>query len=264
MSLADQIAGFKVRFAERSHSPTFKPHFEHLHGSVITNTNEISEDTSIILGDRGKKRFPPMASQTKDYKPHKKPIGPPHRINSPPRGKRCIQVKHNSEEIEMQSKRHLLPAVRKSDYDVAWSKKGKVLGPDGKPVSMREPENYNLETTMNRKQRLIGELDRRNGIGTSNPGDLPFKTSEHAPDFFKEGGIIPGSTIQMRQSTKPVPKKNENDAAQTSNKKLEATYGKMKARLERDYDIAQVNSLTVSFLQFICFTVFLTFCCVHV
>lgn len=245
MSIAEQIEGFKVRFAERNHYPVAKPHYEHLHGSVIVH--EPVEENSIVLGDKGKKRFDPMLSKSKEYKPHKRPITPPIRLNTPPHGKRCIQVKQSSGEgSDMQSKRHLLPAARKSDYDVSWSKKGKVLGPDGKSVAIREPENYNLETTMNRKQRLISELDRRNGINTANPGDLPFKSSEQAPDFYKEGGIIPGSSIQMRNTTKPVPKKNENDAAQTSNKKLEATFGKMKARLDRDYDVSQVHALTVS------------------
>ncbi len=53
----------------------------------------------------------------------------------------------------------------------------------------------------------------------------------------------------MRQSAKPFPKKDTANSTTTRTKKLEATYGKMKQRLEKEYDVNQVLSLTVSILR---------------
>ena len=93
---------------------------------------------------------------------------------------------------------------------------------------------------MNRKQRVSGPLETRNGIEAATPGDKPLKKVEHAPGYYQEGGLIPGSTIQERKSTNPLAGKSK--VQMTSSGKLEATYGAMQKRLQYEYDKAQIFS----------------------
>ena len=51
-----------------------------------------------------------------------------------------------------------------------------------------------LEKEMGSKRRIWTMEERRNGISMRNPGDKYYKASEQFPTYYKEGGLIPGST----------------------------------------------------------------------
>ena len=51
-----------------------------------------------------------------------------------------------------------------------------------------------LEKIINRKKRIWSIEQKRNGMKVRIPGDKYYKCSEHFPTYFKEGGLIPGST----------------------------------------------------------------------
>lgn len=55
-----------------------------------------------------------------------------------------------------------------------------------------------LESTMNKKKKVISLDQRRNNYRGGNPGDKSYRYSECSPDFFKEGGLIVGSTNRIR------------------------------------------------------------------
>ena len=40
-------------------------------------------------------------------------------------------------------------------------------------------------------------MKKRNGIDMRNPGDKYYKASEQFPTYYKDGGLIPGSTIAI-------------------------------------------------------------------
>lgn len=249
-SVEEFIPGFKLKFAEKKHDPSLTVN-DHMRASMVVNAMHILEEPSIILGEKGRRRFSPMYSTVEEFKGGKRHITPPKRTNSPPRGKRYIPHHQSSGEINMQSKKHLFASsMKRSDTTdmpkVGWNTKGRVMDETGTPAALKQSQIYNVESTMNRKQRILSEVDKRNGIPAARSGDLPFKSSEHEAGFFETGGLIPGSTNTLKPSGKPTMKKNENSSAQVATKKLEATYGKMKARLEIEYDVSQVKSLTVS------------------
>ena len=77
-------------------------------------------------------------------------------------------------------------------------------------------------------------------------GDKPYKEVNHETDFYKKGGLIPGSSIGLKTSGKPTIKKPSDTTKGTNTKKLEATYSKYLERLEKEYDVTQVHTLTVS------------------
>ena len=54
-----------------------------------------------------------------------------------------------------------------------------------------------LEKEMGGKKRIWTMEQKRNGIDLRNPGDKYYKASEEFPTYYKDGGLIPGSTIAI-------------------------------------------------------------------
>ena len=50
---------------------------------------------------------------------------------------------------------------------------------------------------MSRKKRIFSLNQQRNGMITTNLGDKNYKNVDNSPDFFKEGGLIVGSTNRI-------------------------------------------------------------------
>lgn len=57
---------------------------------------------------------------------------------------------------------------------------------------------------MQGKVRIPGIESQRNNIGVSSLGDKAYKYPEYEPNFYKAGGLIPGSTQKPRSSTNPL------------------------------------------------------------
>ena len=56
---------------------------------------------------------------------------------------------------------------------------------------------YGIESVMTRKKRILSLYEQRNKMINTNPGDKDYKCVENSPDFFKEGGLIVGSTNKI-------------------------------------------------------------------
>ena len=64
----------------------------------------------------------------------------------------------------------------------------------------KHDNQFDMEGTMNRKRRVTTEQSR-NHIPSSNPGDKPYSTAEHAPNFYKDGELITGTSFSLSKST---------------------------------------------------------------
>ena len=74
---------------------------------------------------------------------------------------------------------------------------------DEKPINYRNisfssSSELNIENLMNKKKRIYSLEQQRNYYRECNPGDKNFRYAECSPDFFKEGGLIVGSTNRIR------------------------------------------------------------------
>ena len=79
-------------------------------------------------------------------------------------------------------------------------------------------DEYDMESYMNRKQRPGRSIESmRNGIPVAVPGDRAFKKVEHEPGYYAKGGLIPGSSIQLRKSAKPEMRGGEEATKVTKN-----------------------------------------------
>ena len=67
-----------------------------------------------------------------------------------------------------------------------------------KNVSFSSSSEANIESIMNRKKRIYSLDQQRNYYKRVNPGDKNYRYVEHVPDFYKEGGLIVGSTNKIR------------------------------------------------------------------
>lgn len=233
--MTSDIAGFKLKFTERNHQPECAPRLALLHGAVVNQW--VQPDTSIILGERGKKNFEPRYCAEEQIVIKKQLPRREHGDEEVKRGKRCIAApSKGSIELAHNERVHYPEPRSEVGQPLDFSRKKSVL-------QVTEPKMHNIESTMNRKQRVVTEEQRRNGIDAATPGDKSFKEADREPDFYAKGGIITGSTNTLRKSGKPELKKK--DEVSKPGKKLEATYGKLVERLAREYDVNQVRTLTV-------------------
>lgn len=241
-----ELEGFKVHFNERNHNPLAKS-TDHLHAARVVGECG-GFHSSIVLGESGKRHFDPLYS-TDEQKPEgKRYLPPPLPKDGHASSKKLISVaEYCSKEVSIPSKKRVKEATSKNEITLPsgnWTRKRTVMADEHTPAAMKESGVFNLEASMNRKQRVENILVQRNMVPVASAGDLPFKQADREPGFYAKGGLIPGSTNVLRQSAKPTLRKSE-DTLNSSGKKLEATYAAMKSRLEYEYDRNQVLSLTV-------------------
>ena len=65
---------------------------------------------------------------------------------------------------------------------------------------LRSLSEHDVEHLMNRKKRIKSLRQQRNNYRIGNNGDKTYKYVEYSPDFFKERGLIPGSTNTVKIS----------------------------------------------------------------
>lgn len=247
---------YKKQFAQRCHSPQYiKDPF--LHGPLIVR-QPFSAD-SVVLGERGKKNFPPQTSTPEEFHSSKRLI--PRKeygeefVN---RGKKFIphSDKGNGRELSHAERVHFdLSQVQTEDFGKlpcsTWTKKRVVKTPNGVPVALKESNNWDIEYTMNRKQRINSSQGRRNLIPEATKGDKYYKEADREPGFYERGGLVVGSTNTLKPSAKPTLRKSEGIPTTSGvGKKIVATYGKLQAKLTKEFDLKQVHHLTKSSKDF--------------
>lgn len=246
----DTYPGFKTHFAQRNHHPLKEPKFLHLQASLVLKESARPQ-TSIVLGESGRRNFAPRYATTEDFQPAKRQLFHPSHHDERPQGKRYIPHP-SSEGLELShNERVHFDIDRSLELDNGlptsnWRRKKTVLTPTGTPASRREAEGYKLEASMNRKQRVGSQALKRNNIPTATNGDNSYKEADHEPGFYAKGGLVVGSTNILKKSAKPTIKRKDDALTESTGRKLEASYAKLQQRLAADYDHAQVLSLTVS------------------
>lgn len=62
-------------------------------------------------------------------------------------------------------------------------------------------KEYTAEEMMTQKKRVATLYDQRNGMPMRSGGDKNYKYPDYTPGFFKEGGLVAGSSNQLRQKS---------------------------------------------------------------
>jgi len=227
VDMAD-LNGFKIKFAERSHNTPLNN--DHLHSSIVTNSLEYCQLPSLVLTEKGKKRFESSYSFSQEFKPGRRSLTPPSRPEEAKHGKRYIPpMQHENDESAFFRSASFVKPIKRSDSTdlpaVGWTRK-KMLTEDGNALSSKESSEYNIESLMTRKH----SVESLNKLG----GDTRITKVEHQPKFYAEGGLIVGSTIKGKKS----------GLSQHPVSESTATLRKSAPKSSHDADKAEVLSLT--------------------
>ena len=227
-----------VKFAKKKH---FNEGESHLRATVLNN-KIVPDDSkgSLFIGTMGKNHYPMNYSQEETEKPHKKPIYRKESGEVELRGKKYLAIPAPKPNRPTGT-RKIEVALSSDTYEIMMPIKRKVTGFGQKSVE------YDMETSMNRKQRVNNERSR-NYIPTSHLGDKSYKNADREPGFYKSGGLVIGSSIRMRESTNPLEKSRKQGG--DTNVKVNAPLSNHKTftakiqKFAREFDINQVSCLT--------------------
>jgi hypothetical protein len=136
--------------------------------------------------------FPQRYSKEYKFIPHRKKLYPIlHEENKKP-SKRYITPNFTAPKTYHRSINNRPPEQMNSELIAPlFQKKIRVKLPE------KKEREWGLEVRMSRKKRIFSLNQQRNGMITTNLGDKNYKNVDNSPDFFKEGGLIVGSTNRI-------------------------------------------------------------------
>ena len=110
-----------------------------------------------------------------------------------------------------------------------------------------ESDLYEIETLMKRKLRLLSTEQQRNGIPISSHGDKYYKEADRERNFFKQGGLIPGSSIALRKPDKSEIRKRDDGGANSSITKPKLSFKEKQDKEYLENDLKQLRELNNSY-----------------
>jgi len=249
------IDNFKIEKNEKRHHCNVSV-TSHLH-----QTSHVSVNADLVVplnrgcvipGDRGRSHFEPMHSQANEWKctMRQSERSRAYGAEAAELGKKCMQEPARKPDPAQCKK-----TIALDDGSMAACRRGVEI--KGLCVGFKslkhfdarsEAPEYDMETYMNKKQRAGATLGRmRNNIGVAAPGDRPFKVAEHEPGYYAKGGLIPGSSIQLRKSAKPERRPGEATTGGIKRGEKKLTYHQKQQLAAEQSDLAQVAALTQAF-----------------
>lgn len=114
-------------------------------------------------------------------------------------------------------------------------------------LSPNESGVYNVETIMSRKNRMLSNEQQRNDIPSSSKGDKYYKEVDRERDFFKKGGLIPGSCIAIKGSTTGGTTKKDFQDVGHATSKTKLSFREKQDKELLDNELKQLRDLDNSF-----------------
>ena len=152
-----------------------------------------------MFSSDGRRHFDAKHGQQKDWKPSMRTGLTPKGKGDPKSGVKHIDFKPiegkgQPERLHIQPKN---PSLQGPGHEV-YDQKG--LRPF-EYANQKSTGEYNQEKVMTQKQRIKTLVEQRNGLPMSSLGDKNYKHPDYTPNFFKDGGLIAGSTNQLRMKS---------------------------------------------------------------
>lgn len=246
-------------FKRKQYRPNIiQPHLEQFKNYNISQHVEDPNAKSLVASEGSRAHYPPMYSMGDDpnaRKPKKIILRKEYSDTIVERGKKSLPIPTPQlVRFDHERRHNAEAAARRSDNTdpLGFERMRVVLNEYGVPMrDVKGAREYDMEGYMNRKTRV---KDMRNGIPAATPGDKGFYDADREPGFYKKGGVIAGSTIQLRNSAKPSLKKSSEadiiaERMKRSSKLMTETYEQKSKRLDLEYDLSQVRCLDNSFMK---------------
>jgi hypothetical protein len=250
-------SNFKYKYNERRHDNNLGPATHLLHASypkVNASLIQGLNPGSIVEGDKGRRHQIEGHREYSDVGEWKCSM----RINKDrkeygaevvERGRKFIAAKITTESTRPEGKKLNMEQASRRGYPMpGLSVNFKSLKHYPEKYT-QAPAEYDMETYMNKKQRSGASIEiMRNGIPNRVPGDRAFKKVEHEPGYYAKGGLIPGSSIQLKKAHTAEFKKSESNSGTTNtgSQRRRQTFAEKRAAADAAYDLMQVTSLTNS------------------
>ena len=153
--------------------------------------------------------FPQRYSKEYKFIPCRRKLYPIIHEDITKSGKRLFDLKYSEPKIYHRSiSRRPLEQINSDFIAPLFQKKIRVNKGEG-----NKTKEWNVENKMTRKKRILSLYEQRNGMINSNLGDKTYKIVDNSPDFFKEGGLIVGSTNRINYNK--TARKGEDNFYQT-------------------------------------------------
>jgi hypothetical protein len=205
------VNNYKVAYNERRHDNCVGEltSMQQITAPVVDpRATHLEHPGSVVIGDKGRHHFEPRHSLAKEWKcsMRQSDLSRAYGAEVIERGKMVLQapLRAPGSELPHQRNHHIpLPDGSESSYRRGVESTGLCVGFKSLKhfVPRSQAPEYDMETFMCKKQRVRTVDDMRNGIPVAVPGDRPFKKVEHEPGYHAKGGLIPGSSIQLRQKS---------------------------------------------------------------
>ena len=153
--------------------------------------------------------FPQRFSEEYKFVPGRRILHPITHDNSYKPTKRYIIPKYSEPKTYQRSISRRPPEQINSDFIAPmFQKKIRVSVGGGD-----RGQEWGVEKKMTRKKRILSLYEQRNEMISFNPGDKTYKIVDNSPDFFKDGGLIVGSTNRINYNK--TTRKGEDNFYQT-------------------------------------------------
>jgi hypothetical protein len=230
-------------FSQRAHVQDCSANSVRMHGAQPTH-DAITSTDSLYFSDTGKKHFDAVYSKSEEGKPGKHKIPQKKSEEEMAPMKKAIVLKPSETIVPGHVRLFPEMLVRRSEVnDKMFETKRVVLCENGTPAKFRTSEEFRMEQYMNRKQRIRNVESQRNGIPIAVPGDKGYKDVTLSNHYYEDGGLIPGSTIALKNKTAIGKHRTETNST-TSTKKI-IPYSEKAKKLAKEEELKDVHVLTV-------------------
>ena len=237
----------KVVFNQRRHvRPEIDSHLLAV-AAPLLNPRMVEPDKGLVSNDNGRGHYEPWYSESPEFRSGMRLVPcKQYSVEHVERGKKSIRpaVNGKTQEWTEQRRHNMEEYTRRSEacgeLCIGFTKLRKFQ-PRG------EAPQFDMEGAMNRKQRSGRSIEiMRNGIPVAVEGDKAFKDADREPGFYAQGGIIPGSTIQLRKSSKGDKKGGGIIAPTRKGGTATLTYAEKMRLKDLEYEKNQVSALNVA------------------
>lgn len=194
-------------------------------------------DKEGLIPTESKRTFPEPVSEVEHWKPAKRTLSAPGaNTYEKPEGLKVVE-KPPPKIVSIRERRHIRQAQSKEEFSDRPVGPRVVRTDDGYRAADKIAQEIDLTNEMQRKNRTLDLLGKRNGIDCRSQGDKNYRHPEYIPKFFHAGGLIVGSTFQRGSYPKT-------EARNATNIKIEErTTGPMKSYAEKQAEMQMAEAM---------------------
>jgi len=201
-------------------------------------------DKEGLRPSESKKIFDPPFSEVEKWKPAKRPLSEPgSHTYEKPEGLKVVD-KFQPKTVSVRERRHIRQAASKEEFSDRPMGPRTVRTDDGYRAADKIAQEIDISNELQRKNRNLDLLGKRNGIDCRSLGDKSYRHPEYIPKFFHAGGLIVGATFQRGSYPKTEARNATNVHIEENTRGPMKSYAEKQAEMQMAEAVAEVSGLT--------------------